>query len=197
MGPSKIYIIRHAESVHNVTKDFSIRDPGLTPLGFTQASALTTTFPAHSSIGVIISSPLRRTIETTLAAFGDAINKGKVKLALEGELQERSDFPCDTGRSPAEVKNDFPVVDVSGLKDDWYVKEGANQADDASVAERAKSVRKKLAEVVKGLEGNDEKDVVVVTHGVFMKFLTEDETIDLQKAGWRAYVLDGETLVEA
>lgn len=31
--PSTIYLVRHAESLHNTTKNFSLRDPPLTPLG--------------------------------------------------------------------------------------------------------------------------------------------------------------------
>jgi broad specificity phosphatase PhoE len=196
MAPTPtVYIIRHAESVHNVTKDFSLRDPGLTPTGFTQASALATTFPHLSSIAVVISSPLRRTVETTLAAFGEAIQKGDVKLVLDADLQERSDLACDTGRSPSDLQGLFHSLDVSGLGDTWYVKEGRNTADDAAVEGRAKAVRGRLAEVVKGLEGKGEgerKDVVVVTHGVFMKFLTGDQAIDLPKAGWRGYRVEEE-----
>ncbi|KAK0638461.1 histidine phosphatase superfamily [Cercophora newfieldiana] len=191
MAKSTIYVIRHAESTHNVTKDFSLRDPGLTPLGLTQASSLGTTFPTLSSIGIIISSPLRRTLETTLAGFSEIIDKGGVKLRLDADLQERSDLPCDTGSEVGELQAKFPGVDFAGLGDGWYSKEGRNAADDESVRARARAVRGRLARVVKELEGSERKDVVVVTHGVFMKFLTGDESIDLPKAGWRAYTLEG------
>ena len=39
------------------------------------------------------------------------------------------------------------------------------------------------------LNDKDRKDVVVITHGVFMKFLTRDHDIDLPKVGWRSYGL--------
>lgn len=39
--------------------------------------------------------------------------------------------------------------------------------------------------------GFERKAVVVVTHGVFMKFLAEDESIDLPKAGWEACTVEG------
>jgi len=58
------------------------------------------------------------------------------------------------------------------------------------VTARAADVRKRLWGIVNGLErseADEKKDVVVVTHGVFMKFLSQDETIDLPKAGWKAY----------
>ncbi|KAK3988944.1 phosphoglycerate mutase-like protein [Cladorrhinum sp. PSN332] len=192
---STIYLLRHAESVHNVTKDFSIRDPGLTDLGKTQASALRTTraFPASDSIGLILSSPLTRTIETTLAAFGETIAKNDraTKLVFEPLLQERSDLPCDTGSELSVLQERFPGLgfDAEVLKEGWWVKEAKTAADDAAVAGRAAEVRKKLLGYARELEEKegDKVDIVVVTHGVFMKFLAEDEGIDLPKAGWKGY----------
>lgn len=203
---STIYLIRHAESVHNVTKDFLIRDPGLTDLGKTQAAALRTTFPALGSVGLIISSPLTRTIETTLAAFGNIIaednnknNNGQggegVKLILEPNLQERSDLPCDTGSDLAVLADRFPGlgwfeegVFVEGEQGPWWTKEGLSAADDAAVAKRAVAVRRQLLAYAKELEKEGGKvDIAAVTHGVFMKFLSEDREIDLPKAGFKAY----------
>jgi len=199
--PSTIYLIRHAESAHNVTKDFSLRDPGLTSQGFDQASSLATTFPALASTAVILTSPLRRTIETTLAGFGGIIDtnnnnnnkkkKAVVELILDPNLQERSDLPCDTGSDPSALRSLFPDLDFGVLADGWWAKEGRFTADDAAVAARAGAVRKRIGEVVRRLEaeGGEKRDVVVVTHGVFMKFLTGDEGIDLPKAGWKAFTL--------
>jgi broad specificity phosphatase PhoE len=188
---STIYLVRHAESAHNVSKDFNHRDPGLTEAGFVQAAALTKTFPSLSSIGVILSSPLTRTIETTLAAFSTVLSKeeGAAKLILDPDLQERSDLPCDTGSDVAVLEAKFPGLDYSALGEGWHAKTGAYTADDEAVAARAEGVRKKLLRLARELEasGSERKDVVVVTHGVFMKFLTEDESIDLPKAGWKAY----------
>jgi hypothetical protein len=45
-------------------------------------------------------------------------------------------------------------------------------------------------EIANELKDEKEKDIAVVTHGVFMKFLSEDPTIDLPKAGWSSYVLE-------
>jgi broad specificity phosphatase PhoE len=57
---SQIHLVRHAESVHNVTKDFSTLDPSLIELGIEQAGQLVQKFTRSSSIGVIITSPLKR-----------------------------------------------------------------------------------------------------------------------------------------
>ncbi|KAK0749778.1 histidine phosphatase superfamily [Schizothecium vesticola] len=136
--PSTIYLIRHTESRHNVTKDFSHRDPPLTALGTAQSTALGASFPALSTVGIILVSPLTRAIETTLAAFGPLLNTKsdarnpapKAKLILDPYLQERSALPCDTGLSATALKANFPALEayidegVSGLEEEWFVKEG-------------------------------------------------------------------------
>lgn len=192
-GSPTIYLVRHAEAVHNVAKDFNIRDPGLTELGFSQAVALATGFPALDSVAVILSSPLRRTIETTITGFGNMIKNDSsdaVKLILDPDLQERSAEPCDTGSEVVVLQQRFPGLDFSALSDGWYVKEGPYTSDDEAVAARAKRMRLKFLELSTGLEtatGSLRKDIVVVTHGVFMKYLAQDQAIDLSKAGWKAF----------
>jgi broad specificity phosphatase PhoE len=201
--PSTVYLVRHAESVHNVTKDFNLRDPGLTELGFTQAASLATSFPALSSIAIVLTSPLTRAIETTIAGFGAIIDnnflsetsgsEGGAKLILDPDLQERSDLPCDTGSDLATLGSRFPDLNINSLEEGWYIKEGANTADDEAVAARAKSVRRRLQilvdELAEASVPETKKNIVVVTHGVFMKFLAEDDSLDLPKAGWTAYTI--------
>ncbi|EAQ84235.1 hypothetical protein CHGG_10639 [Chaetomium globosum CBS 148.51] len=199
---STVYLVRHAESVHNVTKDFNLRDPGLTELGFTQAASLAS-FPALSSIAIVLTSPLTRAIETTIAGFGAIVDQsiggetggreGVARLILDPDLQERSDLPCDTGSDIGTLRARFPGLDVSALAEEWYVKEGAHAANDAAVAARARSVRERLQalarDLVDGGVPETKRAIVVVTHGVFMKFLAKDDTLDLPKAGWKAYTI--------
>ena len=203
--PSTIYLLRHAESHHNVTKDFSLRDPGLTSLGTAQSAALGSTFPALDTVSILLASPLTRTIETTLAAFGPLLNVDaqdgagpKARLILDPHLQERSALPCDTGSPVEALKVRFPqlegVIGEGVPEGKWFAKEGIFAEDDESVKARAKKVRERLAGLVKELEsgGGARKDVVVVTHGVFMKFLAEDEEVDLPRPGYKAYRAEGE-----
>jgi broad specificity phosphatase PhoE len=199
---SKIIIVRHAESVHNVTKDFSQLDPPLTSLGVEQASSISQKLPDAASISTIISSPLRRAIQTTLAGFSSILDKryfdessgqgtdGGAKLSLNPDLQERSDLPCDTGSSVSELSNVFPSLSFDDLGEEWLNKSGRYAPDDDAVRERAERVRKNLFKIAKSLENENRKDIVVATHGVFMKFLTGDEDIDLPKAGWRIYTIE-------
>lgn len=165
------------------------------PQGVTQSSSL---LPSHPSLAtttaVILTSPLTRAIETTLAAFGPILPD--VKLILDPDLQERSALPCDTGSPIPDLISRFPALEgeiKAGITEEgeWFAKEGKFAEDDEAVKARAARVRGRLAGLVKGLEG-ERQDVVVVTHGVFMKFLAEDEGVDLPKAGWKGYRVVGE-----
>jgi len=71
----KIHVVRHAESVHNVDKDFNRLDPGLTDLGREQAQNLSNIFLYSDKVALIISSLLRRAIQTTLIAFTNVLDK--------------------------------------------------------------------------------------------------------------------------
>ncbi|KAH8661177.1 phosphoglycerate mutase family protein [Ilyonectria robusta] len=198
-----IYLVRHAESEHNVSKDLSHRDPPLTTLGITQASGLTETFPDSGSVAVVLTSPLVRTLQTTLAGFSHVLDKHCVKdggidkgarLIIDQDLQERSDLPCDTGSERAVLEKAFPALDFSVLGDNWFAKEGFYTTDDATVAKRARGFQEKLRDLVESLQKDEgavaaRKNIVVVTHGVFMKFLSEDKAIDLPKAGWKAFTV--------
>ncbi|PVH93781.1 phosphoglycerate mutase-like protein [Periconia macrospinosa] len=203
---SIIYLVRHAESEHNVSKDFSHLDPPLTTLGHTQASQIVESVPHPERIAVILTSPLRRAIQTSLAGFPHVLDKkyydislglgveNGVELTLEPDLQERSALPCDTGSEHPVLKKEFLNLDLDSLSEGWQVKEGKYAADDDSVTLRAGRVRKKLEQLNSALRGNERRDIVVVTHGVFMKFLSGEPNIDLPKAGWRSYTIsnDGE-----
>ncbi|SCO92503.1 uncharacterized protein FRV6_16631 [Fusarium oxysporum] len=208
-----VYLVRHAESEHNVSKDFSQRDPPLTSLGLSQASALADTFPHPGSITIIFTSPLTRTLQTTLAGFSHILSKQYLKnngseegarLIIDQDLQERSDFPCDTGSKRSALEIAFPLLDFSVLAEDWYTKDGPHSANDSAVAARAKRFRERLRDTVQDIHGSEDlanmpKNVVVVTHGVFMKYLCGDMTIDLPKAGWRTFAIangvDGEAVL--
>lgn len=198
---SKLYLVRHAESEHNVSKDFSHLDPSLTTLGYTQAAQLVSTLPHPEQIAVILSSPLRRAIQTSLAGFSNVLDRryyedfsqfgveNGVALTLEPDLQERSALPCDTGSQRNVLEKEFPNLSLEGLSEGWQIKAGKYAADDDSVTLRAERVREKLGQLHAALRSNERRDIVVVTHGVFMKILSGEEDIDLPKAGWKSYTI--------
>ncbi|XRM46695.1 hypothetical protein ABZX51_009724 [Aspergillus tubingensis] len=198
---SKVHLVRHAESAHNVTHDFSQLDPELTPLGLQQAIGLGQLFHSAPQVAVIITSPLKRAVQTTLTAFphildkryfdpesGQGVEKGAV-LLLDPDLQERSALPCDTGSPTRVLETAFPRLGFQDLAEGWQVKEGLYSPADEAVEERARRVRSRIAAVCEDLQHQGRTDVVVVTHGVFMRFLVGDSDIDLPKAGWVSYAV--------
>lgn len=150
---------------------------------------------------MILSSPLRRAIQTTLAGFSHVLDKryydgpsgfgveNGVELTLDPDLQERSALPCDTGSERHALEEEFLSLGLENLSESWQVKSGQYAADDDSVTLRAGRMRKKLEQLSLALRGNERRDIVVVTHGVFMKFLSGEGAIDLPKAGWRSYTI--------
>jgi broad specificity phosphatase PhoE len=201
---STIYLVRHGESEHNVSKDVSQLDPPLTTLGYAQASQLISKFPNPERIAVILSSPLRRAIQTSLAGFPHVLEKryfdpssefgveNGLELTLEPDLQERSALPCDTGSERHVLEKDFPNLTLEELSEGWQAKAGRYAADDDSVTLRAARTREKLKHLSVALRGNERRDIVVVTHGMFMKFLSGEGDIDLPKAGWKSYTISND-----
>jgi len=135
MAPtSRIYLTRHAEAEHNATGDSSIADALLTPLGEKQAQRLGLVTPElQSTVELIISSPLRRTLQTTEAGYKDAIERlnGHANVLCLPQLQECNDVPCDTGshRSVLEAQEAFAKFNLEHLTPDWTSKQGFYAAD--------------------------------------------------------------------
>ena len=72
---------------------------------------------------LLVSSPLKRTIQTMLFGFKKQVESG-VKVELLAELQETSELPSDIGssRDVLEKEELFKGLDFSGLPDDWTSK---------------------------------------------------------------------------
>jgi broad specificity phosphatase PhoE len=58
------------------------------------------------------------------------------------------------------------------------------------VEERARKVRWHVKQRAVKLKGSKKGDIVVVTHGVFIKFLVGDQEIDLPKAGFKSFTVE-------
>lgn len=132
-------------------------------------------------MGIILTSPLQRAIQTTLAGFPHVLDKryfdqdsghgieNGASLILDPDLQERSALPCDTGSTSPALEKAFPGLGVKDLPEGWQVKEGIYASEDEAVKERARRVRSRVAELSDQLKDEQRKHIVVVTHGVFMK----------------------------
>ncbi|CAK7214198.1 hypothetical protein SBRCBS47491_002067 [Sporothrix bragantina] len=189
-----IDFIRHAQGFHNLCADnLRMPDPLLTPLGEEQCADLQKLYGPenHAKVVLLVASPLRRTLQTALLSFAPVSERGLRVIGVP-ELQEVSAMPSDVGSSRASLEKQtdlFPAdkVDFSRLHTGWNNKgSGSPYAFALPVlTARAKSARRVLRDLTKDL-GEDDR-VVVVTHGGFLHFLTEDyEGVDpVRGTGWK------------
>ncbi|KAJ5993851.1 hypothetical protein N7451_009575 [Penicillium sp. IBT 35674x] len=182
MAPT-IHCVRHAQGVHNLcTANHVIPDPLLTDLGHEQCAKLRETFPYHDQIDLVTASPLRRTIYTALESFEPVFQAHpEFKLIALPDLQETSDVPCDTGSEPKTLQQEFAGknVDLDMVHDGWNSKTGRYAPTNAALRERARAARR-------WLKARPEKEIVMVTHGGFLHYFTEDweDHSQYQGTGW-------------
>ncbi|KAF2971788.1 hypothetical protein GQX73_g1786 [Xylaria multiplex] len=172
--PPVIDVIRHAEATHNVTGDVYERDPNLTMKGETQAFRLGRSYAYMGHISHVVSSPMRRAVRTAIVAFEDVLLAGK-RVILLPELQETGARPSDMGQPPNSLEAAFrPHIDSSLLDRNWFYKgQGSKYIPDvALIEERAREARVFLRDLAQS--GPDNAHIVVVSHGGFLQFLTED-----------------------
>jgi hypothetical protein len=151
--PPKLYLVRHAQGFHNATvslcnlfhlqmsrrnllivfqQNYTLPDPLLTEKGKGQCKTLCEEFKLHDTIGLVLASPLRRTIQTAALSFGPTLAREDVPFIAVPEAQEVSDSGSDTG-SPAkrlpqlireafsegELPFDISKLNLDRVKDDW------------------------------------------------------------------------------
>jgi broad specificity phosphatase PhoE len=99
MPPARLFLARHGWAEHNVSDDYTLRDPKLTSTGREEAATLGRELleqissegggaDTQDSSLLIAASPLRRAVETALIAF-----PGR-RILLVPDLQECSASPC-------------------------------------------------------------------------------------------------------
>ncbi|KAJ5379469.1 phosphoglycerate mutase-like protein [Penicillium cosmopolitanum] len=172
MAP-KLHLIRHAQGYHNLGPEYwNLIDPLLTDEGKKQCSELSHKFPTKATIDLIVTSPMRRAIYTGIEAFGSILegNPKKNIIALP-ILQEVSDLPCDTGSELKDLlveieQKDLPV-DLGFVEENWSGKSGKYEPTSERIRDRAREARCWLKE-------RPESEIVVVSHGGFLHFLTDD-----------------------
>ncbi|KAK3077941.1 hypothetical protein LTS18_008853, partial [Coniosporium uncinatum] len=214
--PPTLLLIRHAQAQHNLTENYDLPDPPLTPQGHQQCRELA----AHLSrnlgeelrqhqrqrglevgdIGLVVVSPMRRTLETATEGLGWLIGDGEDdgeeggwsgrRVRLDAMWQENSAKPCDTGSPIPTLSKEFPQFDWSAV-DSIY----PNKTSPASNPYRftRSAVLKRGQHALEWLYARPEKIIAVVSHSGFLrtavtktKFANADYRIfDFQK-------LDGE-----
>lgn len=205
MPRGKIFLGRHAESQHNVDKDFQQLDPPLTGAGTNAATHLGSTLPFSDAVGVVLSSASQRAIQTALAAFSNVLDRryfepasgkgieGGAPLVIDPDAQEQSSLPCDTCSDQKALLQMFPLLDFSRLPSGeeaaWRSNTGLYSAHDDAIKARVLRLCETLDSLLMWCENRSRRNVVVVTHGVFMRALTCNSNIDLPRPGYATYCI--------
>ncbi|KAF9510653.1 hypothetical protein BS47DRAFT_1347824 [Hydnum rufescens UP504] len=171
-----IYFVRHPQAEHNASRDWSIPDPPLTPLGKQQAEDLneSTSDNIQATADLLVTSPFTRTLQTTqigLPKLKSRMEAAGQKLIVLSRLQEEGVLPCDIGKSREvlEKTEEFEGIDFSPLEDDWNVKVGDFAPE--NIVARAKWVRK-------WLRARPEREIVAVSHGALLLVITNTDQSD-------------------
>lgn len=179
--PTTVHLVRHAQGIHNLrVENHKFVDPDLTDLGNEQCSILKAQFPHHDKVAYLVASPMRRTLYTALQSFtpfdpSSPAAKEHRKVLANPLIQEVSTNPCDYGSPVAKIAAEFgDKVDISRVDDSWTDKsEGSRWAPSMTrLQTRAREARVWLRELAGGAD--TDAHIVVVTHGGFLHFLTDD-----------------------
>jgi broad specificity phosphatase PhoE len=159
-----------------------------------------------------MSSPLRRAIQTASFTFGHTIRRPDVQYLLVPLAQEVSAKQCDIGHSRAELQQQLPdllkeqdigfdpaKIDFTLVEDGWNSKVGMEfkpfpqlylydsfltpELQSDRYAPDHESVQKRAADLRAWLYQRPEARILLVTHGAFLHYLTEDWTGDDPKRG--------------
>ncbi|KAJ6125141.1 hypothetical protein N7471_012458 [Penicillium samsonianum] len=179
----RLHLIRHAEGTHNPGHDTTILDPPLTEKGIEQSLQLCQVFPFKESVGLVVTSPLRRTLQTARLGFQQSIDEkycaqgsgagvqNGARLLLEPDVQAHSARPCDTGSDIAALRSEFYDLpwEILDLDHTFPAKEGLYASDPESLKLRGARIQRRLEQKFKELKNSARPDIVVVTHGGFFE----------------------------
>ncbi|KAJ8604075.1 hypothetical protein CTAYLR_001773 [Chrysophaeum taylorii] len=180
----RVLLTRHGEALHNVMIAAGRRagdavvveegremfDPALTETGQAQAEALARELEGVG-IAIIVTSPLRRALETT-RIVAERLKVGVVVSSLHTENgivvagDDVAGKPCQRGRSKGALLAEYPAWDFSGLDDVTWASEGEAWFHPSRVEDRIEA----FSALVRELRPSDAL-VLVVGHSGFYKRL--------------------------
>jgi broad specificity phosphatase PhoE len=124
-----IFLIRHAESAFNILKANALAenkdcfplkykpelvDCTISPKGVSQAESVAEKL-ASENIAIVISSPLRRCLQTTKIIFEN--HKNKPKVIVWPIVREIFESSCDIPDDIEVIKKEFPEYDFSAFEE--------------------------------------------------------------------------------
>lgn len=160
--PTTLLLVRHGETPLTPEKRFSGRgDPALSPRGVEQAEAVAARLSSYRDIAAVVSSPLRRAVQTA-SRVADALGLSVV----EDEGLVETDFGAWEGLTFGEVRARFAAEMQAWLESPSVAPPGG-ESFDATFA-RVTAARERLLASYPGLR------VVVVSHVTPIKALVRE-----------------------
>ncbi|KAL4273771.1 hypothetical protein GQ457_13G009460 [Hibiscus cannabinus] len=188
-----LHLVRHAQGRHNLEAEkcgdpltsFEYLDAELSPLGWQQVRNQRKDVCSSGllkRIEVVITSPMTRALQTGVGIFhGEDQGLGVAKLKSGDEeitttvnrpriiahelCRERlGRFECDKRRSISQYECCFPAVDFSLIEN-----EHDNLWKGGDEIETHEAVRARAMEFTKWLWEREEKEIAVVSHGVYLQ----------------------------
>lgn len=174
-------------------KKASLMDAKLDETGRSQATALGARIrEARIVVDIVLVSPLTRTLETASLMFPDA---PMPFLAVEMCREAHGGHPCDQRRPTSVVSKEFTHVDFSGIgtdEDTWHNPDRRETVREVSI---------RCDKFLAILRSRPERNIAVVSHGVFLETLLNrsglvctDDSVRLKRfenAEMRSIVLGG------
>lgn len=173
MPPTTVLCIRHGESTFNAAWRIDPVDPlhydaPLSERGrdqVAQARAMLARYPVE----VVLCSPLTRALQTAHGLFAGHPTAPRIHLAPL--LRERVENSCDIGRAPSALAVEFPALDVAGLADAWWHRDGTPDERGICV-EPIAVVQARAAQLKAEVMRRPERVLALVGHGTFFFYLT-------------------------
>jgi broad specificity phosphatase PhoE len=187
--PPTIHIVRHAHAAHQVEVDNSLldpHDPELTHTGIRECEDLAVDMAKLGEIDLILCSPMKRTIQTALAAF-PSYTKSK-KIVLLPDLQESGIGNTNTGSSLEELVSRFgsTVLDYYYVAPDWTNKEPGTRYDIRATEVRARATRLFIRAIAQYYRDTN-AHIVVLTHSFFISHLVRVSSGMLKNVEWASF----------
>jgi len=140
------------------------RLPAVISLATSSTSSITIDFRPD----LIIVSPMRRTIETAITAFGTNVDANKaLPIEVWPDLGEAHYAICNRGSPLAVLRMEYPHLDFSECNAEWIYEKHSR----ADAEKRAERIRRRLKE-------HPAQKIVVVTHRGFIAHLVESYIFD-------------------
>ncbi|OAA66655.1 phosphoglycerate mutase [Niveomyces insectorum RCEF 264] len=137
-------------------------------LGFEQCQALRetlrATLPGKLDVQLVLVSPMKRTLQTAVAALDWLLDAG-VPFQAHAGWQETTDHPCDVGSPLPDLAKAFPGVDFTQV-DPVFPDKTSDRARAYAYNRRALVAR--AQSVLAELYGRPESVVLVVSHSAFL-----------------------------